>query len=59
MKFINRADKTGLKININKDIRDLIDCSDFYYPEDCWPRENFYEIIGLAQHYSMPTRFLD
>lgn len=59
MKFIDHADKAGLKININKDIRDLIDNSDFYYPEDCWPRENFYEIIGLAQHYGMPTRFLD
>ena len=59
MKFLNHADKNGLKININKDVRDLIDYSDFYYPEDYWPRENFYELIGLAQHYGMPTRFLD
>lgn len=59
MNFIDRADKTGLKININQEIRDLIDYSDFYYPEEYWPRESFYEIIGLAQHYGMPTRFLD
>lgn len=58
MNFMNRADKSGLKVNINSELRNLI-TNPYYYPSEYWPRTNFYEIIGLAQHYGMPTRFLD
>lgn len=57
LNFMNRADKSGLKININSDLRQLI-TNPYYYPSRYWPKENFYELIGLAQHYGMPTRFL-
>lgn len=59
LKFINYADKSGLKININQELRELLNNPNHYKLEDYWPKEDFYEVISLAQHYGTPTRFLD
>ena len=59
LNFINRADRSGLKIDIDKEIRKLLNNPDFYFPRGWWPKDGFYESLALAQHYNTPTRFLD
>lgn len=59
MKFINIADKNGLKINVDDSIRRIIDFDSFKLFFDYWPDERLWGNIALAQHYGTPTRFLD
>lgn len=58
MKFLNYADKSGLKINAEGSSRDLL-----HYktndPFDENMNSNITEIMGLAQHYGLPTKALD
>jgi len=58
MDFINYADKSGLKTNINQRLRELIENPQVLNLR-YWPEEDFYDVIALAQHYGAPTRFLD
>ena len=61
LKFLNYADKIGLKINASTYIRRWIHNALGYDSEvyEIWPEEKFYEIISLAQHNNLPTRALD
>lgn len=61
LKFLDYADKIGLKIQADTSIRRWIHNHLAYKNElkDIWPKPNFYEIISLAQHYELPTRALD
>ena len=59
MIFLNYADKCGLKVPFSNEIRKFIDNNQYYDNLEYWPTENFYELIALAQHYDVPTRFLD
>ena len=62
MKFLNFADKVGLKVPTNQDIRQLLEHNFqniFNHETGEWPAEEFYELIALAQHYGVPTRALD
>ena len=60
MNFFENADKVGLKIPTNQDIRVL-----FSHKENDqsfnlhWPNEDYFELISLAKHYGVPTRALD
>ena len=59
-KFLNYADKCGLKVNTNKFTRTLIHPTSQLHPPKL--DEIFYdypEIISLAQHYGLPTKALD
>lgn len=59
-KFLNYADKCGLKVNTNKFTRALIHPTSQLHPPKL--DEIFYdypEIISLAQHYGLPTKALD
>lgn len=58
MNFIDCADKSGLKTNINQRLRELIENPRVLHLRH-WPEEDFYDVIALAQHYGAPTRFLD
>lgn len=58
MDFINYSDKSGLKTNINQKLRELIENPQVLNLK-YWPKEDFYDVIALAQHYGAPTRFLD
>lgn len=60
MKFLSYADKLGLKVPTNQEIRQSIE----HNPQNLlnnklWPDERFFELIALAQHYGVPTRALD
>ena len=61
LKFLNHADKLGLKINANQNIRRWIHNAVHYSIEryEVWPKPEFYEIISIAQHNNLPTRALD
>lgn len=59
MSFLNYADKCGLKVPFSNKIRKFIDNRHYFENLDYWPTDDFYELIALAQHYGMPTRFLD
>lgn len=61
LKFLNLADRSGLKISTSPEIRKLIHENLNYRPEnnENWPHEDFLEIISLAQHYTLPTEALD
>ena len=61
LKFLNFADRSGLKITTTPEIRKLINENLNYTPkhDEKWPHEDFLEIISLAQHYSLPTEALD
>ena len=59
MKFINAADRNGLKINVDERIRRLIDLENYKLFFKHWPEQMLWENIALAQHYGTPTRFLD
>lgn len=61
LNFLNYADKVGLKIPAEQDIRKLMERNigkTFDY-KTLWPKSDFYETISLAQHYGVPTRALD
>ena len=61
LKFLNWADRTGLKISANNKIRELIHENIKYKLEghEEWPNQDFFEVISLAQHYGVPTEALD
>lgn len=61
MNFLNYADKSGLKIPIRQETRELIeyDIRKKFDGNSHWPDSDFYEVISLAQHYGIPTRALD
>ena len=61
LKFLNWADRTGLKISANNKIRELIHENIKYKLDghEEWPHKDFFEIISLAQHYGVPTEALD
>ena len=61
MNFLNYTDKSGLKIPIKQETRELIehDIEKKFDENSHWPDSDFYEVISLAQHYGIPTRALD
>lgn len=61
MNFLNYTDKSGLKIPIKQETRELIehDIGKKFNGNSYWPDSDFYEVISLAQHYGIPTRALD
>ena len=61
LKFLKHADNLGLKINTSPNIRRWIHNATNYTIDnyEVWPKPEFYEIISLAQHNSLPTRALD
>lgn len=58
LKFLNFADRSGLKVTDNYEVRSSINNYINYTP-DCWPEEKFIEVMSLAQHYGLPTQVLD
>lgn len=58
LKFLNFADRSGLKVTDNYEVRSNINNYSTYTP-DCWPEEKFIEVMSLAQHYGLPTQVLD
>lgn len=60
LRFLNLADKSGLKISATPKIRRLIhEIINFKPPQYKWPNPDFFEIISLAQHYGLPTQAMD
>lgn len=61
LKFLDYADKIGLKIQASTSIRRWIHNHLAYENKmkDTWPKPEFYEIISLAQHHELPTRAMD
>lgn len=61
MKFLSYADKVGLKVPVNREVRQLIEHNpqNLINRESFWPDDKFFELMALAQHYGVPTRFLD
>lgn len=62
MKFLSYADKVGLKVPTNQNVRQLLEKNfhnTFNHEESIWPDEDYYELMALAQHYEIPTRALD
>lgn len=57
-KFIDNADKEGLKVPIRQNIREKIHSPELENPR-WWPEKDYFETISLAQHYGLPTRALD
>lgn len=57
-KFLDDADKEGLKVPIPQEVRKKIHSRELEIPY-WWPEKGYYEIISLAQHYDLPTRALD
>ena len=62
MKFLSYADKVGLKVPANQNVRRLLEHNFhniFDSENGIWPEKEFYELMALAQHYGIPTRVLD
>lgn len=67
--FFNIADRKGLWIpNVDIIRRNIVKDFDLDFIKNyiesakknsLWPKEEFYEITGLCQHYGLPTRLLD
>ena len=62
MKFLNFADKSGLKVPVTQRIRNSIHSifdNGAKKTFHSWPNFEYFELISLAQHYGIPTRALD
>ena len=57
-RFLDWADKSGLKIPVSTSVRKLLHSHINHFP-GYWPKSEFYEVISLAQHYELPTCALD
>lgn len=57
-RFLDWADKSGLKIPVSMSVRKLLHSNINHFP-GYWPKSEFYEVISLAQHYGLPTCALD
>ena len=57
-RFLDWADKSGLKIPAGRKVRKLLHSHINHFP-GYWPKSEFYEVISLAQHYGLPTCALD
>lgn len=57
-RFLDWADKSGLKIPVSMSVRKLLHSHINHFP-GYWPKSAFYEVISLAQHYGLPTCALD
>ena len=57
-RFLDWADKSGLKIPVSTNVRKLLHSYINHFP-GYWPKSEFYEVISLAQHYGLPTCALD
>jgi hypothetical protein len=64
-KFLNLADKSGLKVPYNHKLRLIMDnvvdndLINSLLNNNTWPDDEYFEIISLAQHYGLPTIALD
>ena len=58
-RFLDWADKSGLKVPINMKTRKLLHSFINHPFKGYWPQSKFYEIIALAQHHGLPTCALD
>ena len=60
LRFLDWADKSGLKISVKQEMRELLHKHRHSFPKNFkWPNPDYFEIISHAQHYGLPTEALD
>ena len=58
-RFLDWADKSGLKVPVGMGIRKLLHSNINHPLKNHWPKSKYYEVIALAQHYNLPTCVFD